>query len=112
MLDRALLGLGENAGQAHRTLGAGLEDGRPQLLPIEFFAPSVLLGHVERHVLDVFVGRVAPPALQALAAPPDELAVPSDPRIDDTILRVAAERTLHRVPPVMTGARDRAGSGW
>src|SRR5262249_31686698 len=101
-----------DTGQADRPLGARLEDGGPQLLAIELFPAAVLLGDVKRHVLDVLVGRVAAAALQALAAPADELAVPSDPRIDDAVLGVTAERTLHRFPPVTAGARDRAGSGW
>src|SRR5260370_14985424 len=37
----------------------------------------------------------------------NELAVAPDPRVDDAILRVAAERTLHRVPLTWSG-RDRS----
>src|SRR5437870_13070096 len=78
-------------------------------MAVEGLAPVVPLDHVRQHVLDVLVGRVAAVALQALATTANELAVASDPRVDDSILRVAAERTLHRVPLIWSG-RDRAGS--
>src|SRR2546422_9909993 len=88
---------------ADRALLARFEDRAAQLLAVEGLAPIVALDHVREHVLDVLVGRVAPVALEALAAPANELAVASDPRVDDAILRMAAERTLHRVPLTWSG---------
>ena len=62
---------------------------------IEGLAPAVALDHARQHVLDVLVGRVAAVALEALAAPADELPVTADARVDDPVLGVAAERALH-----------------
>src|SRR5262249_57596207 len=89
---------------AHPSLPARLKDRGAELLSIERLAPPVALDHVGQDVLDVLVGRVAPVALEALAAAPDELALAPYPRVDDPVLRVAAERAFHRAAPPLTPA--------
>jgi len=78
-----------------RALLAGLEDGAAELLPVEGLAPAVALDHVWEHVLDVFVGRVAPVALEAFPAAPDELPFPTHARVHHAVLGVAAKRAFH-----------------
>src|SRR5262249_45861976 len=90
---------------SYRSLLARVEDRAAELLSIERLAPPVALDHVGQDVLDVLVGRVAPVALEALAAAPDELALAPYPRVDDPVLRVAAERAFHRAVPPLTPAR-------
>src|SRR5262245_28307620 len=80
----------------HRALLAGLEDGAAELLPVKRLTTAVALDHVGQHVLDVLVGRVTPVAAQALAPASDELAFATHTRVHHAVLRVAAERALHR----------------
>src|SRR5439155_22626389 len=89
-----------------RALLARLQDGAAKLLAIGGLAPAVPLDHVGEHVLDVLVGGVAAVALETLAAAADELALAPDARIDDAVLGVSAEWTLHGVT---SAAPRRAG---
>src|SRR6185503_6331907 len=94
-----------------RALLAGLEQRAAQLLAIERLPAPIALDHVRQHVLDVLVGRVAPMALETLAPAADELAVTTDPRVDDAILGVAAERASHRGSPPGAGPLTSPGPG-
>src|SRR3989304_1392275 len=80
----------------HRALLARLEDRGAQLLAVEGLAPAIPLDHHGEHVLDVLVGRVAAAALEALPAAADELSLPPHAGVHHAVLRMAAERALHR----------------
>src|SRR5439155_23722768 len=96
---------------ADLSLRARFVEGGAQLVAVEFLAGPVALHHIERHVLDVLVGRVAAAALEALATAPDELAVPPHARVHHPVFRVAAERALHRTPPFTSRGRGREKTG-
>src|SRR5262245_22100392 len=81
-------------GHADRTLLARLEQPRDQLLPLEPLARSVLLDHHVRDLVDPLVAGEPFPAVQALAASPDDFPLLRLSRIDDLVSQVAAIRTL------------------
>ena len=83
-------------GEAHRTLLAGLEQPRHQLLPLEALAAAVLLHHHVRDLIDPLVAGEPPAAVEALAAAADDLALLALARVDDLIAEMSAERALHR----------------
>src|SRR5439155_1739091 len=78
-----------------RPLFARFQKSLQYLLPLEALAPPVFLDHHVRNFINAFVRGESPPALQALAAPPDGVAHAAFPRIDHLVVNVRAKRALH-----------------
>src|SRR5262249_59972078 len=91
----------------HGPLLACLEQPRDQLLPLEPLARAVLLHHHVRDLVDPLVAGEALPALEALAAPPNHLALARLPRIDNLVAEMRAVRTFHTATPCAPAPPDR-----
>src|SRR4029077_7093891 len=96
---------------------AGFEQPGNQLLPLEPFAGAVLLHHHVRDLVDPLVAGEPLAALEALAAPANDLAFARLTRVDNLIAEVRTVRALHTATRYVTarpGPRSavcRRGSG-
>src|SRR5262245_40274780 len=90
----------------HRPLLARFQQPRDQLLALEPLARSVLLHHHVGDLVDPLVAGEAFAALEALAAPPDHLALARFPRIDNLIAQMRAVRALHTITPCAPARPD------
>jgi len=63
--------------------------------PVVALASTVFLDHHRHHFLDPLVGCKAPIAAGAFPPAPNHIAVLAQARIDDAIIRLVTERTLH-----------------
>src|SRR5581483_3009632 len=79
----------------HRALLARPQQAVQHLLPLEFLAAPVFLHHHVRDFVDALIGGEALLALQAFAAAANRFAFFAFARIDDFVVFMAAEGTLH-----------------
>src|SRR5436190_2700490 len=92
------LGLVVNRFELHhrdRSLLAGLQYAGKNLLPVESLAPAVFFDDHVWNFINAFVARESALAPEALASPPDRLALLAFARIDHLVMKMAAERTFH-----------------
>src|SRR5262245_9279117 len=92
---------------ADRPFLARLEQPGDQLLPLEPLARAVLLHHHVRDLVDPLVAGETLPALEALAAPANHLALARLPRIDNLVAEMRAVRTFHTATPCAPAPPDR-----
>ncbi len=80
---------------ADRPLLAGALETIDDLDPVIALAPAILLDHQRHHLLDPLVGGETPGAALALAPAAHHVAVPTQARIDHSILDLMAKGTFH-----------------
>src|SRR5260370_39949918 len=83
-------------GRGHGPFLARFQQPLQYFLPVETFAPAVLLDHHVRDFVDAFVGRVAPAALQAFAAAANRISGAALARVNDLVFHDRTKWTLHR----------------
>ena len=87
----------------HRPLLAGLEQAGDQLLALEPLAAAVLLDHHVGDLVDPLVAGEAAAALEALAAPADDVAFLALARVHDLVAQWPQYGHFTAVPPPRAG---------
>jgi hypothetical protein len=79
----------------HRALLAGTLEPADDLDSVIAFSPPVFLDYERHHFLHPFISRKPPAAMRTLPPSPDHIAVLAQARINDPVIGLVAEGTLH-----------------